>query len=75
VNPLWSTAARNWVRGLDVQPGAWVQVRNSTDRFDILQEVLLAVEAAGATPQLEWICGLWQSFNTIILWRHRFSDS
>lgn len=55
MNPLWSNAARTWVRGLDVQPGEWIQVRNSTDRFDILQEVLLAVEAAGATPQLEWI--------------------
>jgi leucyl aminopeptidase (aminopeptidase T) len=49
----WAMIARGWVRGLNVQHGELIQVRNDTERFDILQEVLLAIEAAGATPLLE----------------------
>ena len=46
----WAAIAARAVRGLDVQPGHVVHVRDDSGRFDVLQEVLLAVELAGATP-------------------------
>lgn len=49
----WATIARRIVAGLNVQPGELVQVRDHVDRPDVLQEVLLAVEMAGATPVID----------------------
>lgn len=46
----WQNIARRIVEGVGVEPGELIQVRCSFDRFDIMQEILLAVELAGATP-------------------------
>jgi leucyl aminopeptidase (aminopeptidase T) len=47
---MWAQIARRIVQGLGVQPGELVQVRDHAGRFDVLKEILLAVELAGATP-------------------------
>lgn len=49
----WAAIARRIVAGLNVQPGELVQVRDHVDRPDVLQEVLLAIEMAGATPVID----------------------
>jgi leucyl aminopeptidase (aminopeptidase T) len=46
----WREVARRIVAGVDVQTGDVVIVRDSCGRYDVLQEVLLAVEEAGAFP-------------------------
>lgn len=55
MNPLWPKIARRIAHGVGVQPGELVQIRSNIERFDVLQEMLLAVEQAGATPLLETI--------------------
>jgi leucyl aminopeptidase (aminopeptidase T) len=50
MNPLWTTIARRIVEGVGVQPGELVQVRDHAGRFEVLEEVLLAIERVGATP-------------------------
>lgn len=50
MNPLWPTIAQRIVEGVGAQPGELVQVRDHAGRFDVLEEVLLAVERLGATP-------------------------
>src|SRR5690348_12815659 len=52
-NEWWPRIARRAVAGLGVQPGELVQVRDQAGRLDVLVEMLLAVERAGATPCLE----------------------
>jgi len=47
---MWVRIARRIVQGLDVQPGELVQVRDHAGRFDVLKEISLAIELAGATP-------------------------
>lgn len=47
---LWPKLAQRVVQGLGVQPGEFIQVRCNIDRFEVLEEMLLAVELAGATP-------------------------
>jgi leucyl aminopeptidase (aminopeptidase T) len=49
----WPRVARRAVAGLGVQPGELVQVRDQAGRPEVLVELLLAVERAGATPWLE----------------------
>jgi leucyl aminopeptidase (aminopeptidase T) len=49
----WTTVAQRIVRGLDVQPGELIQVRDYAGRIEALQEVLLAIELAGATPLVQ----------------------
>lgn len=51
----WSELAGRIVAGLGVGPSELVQVRDRAGRPEVFQEVLLAVEAAGATPLPEWI--------------------
>ena len=50
MDALWQPLARRIVQGLDVQPGELIQVRDSAGRLDVLLEILLAIELAGATP-------------------------
>ena len=49
----WAQIARRIVAGLDAQPGELIQVRDHVDRPDVLREVLLAVDLAGATPVVD----------------------
>lgn len=49
----WTPIAQRIVAGLGVQPGELIQVRDHIDRPDVLHEVLLAVDCAGATPLLD----------------------
>jgi leucyl aminopeptidase (aminopeptidase T) len=49
----WPAIARRMVAGLHVQPGELIQVRDHIDRPEVLQEVLLAVDLAGATPLVD----------------------
>lgn len=51
----WQAIAQRCVYGLQVQPGELIQVRALIDRLDVIQEVLLAIELAGATPLLELV--------------------
>lgn len=50
---VWPTIARRIVEGVNVQPGELVLVRDGAGEPAIVQEVLLAVEVAGAMPLLE----------------------
>ncbi len=50
----WQTLAQRIVAGLNVQPGELIQVRDHIDRPEVLQEVLLAIDLAGATPLLDF---------------------
>ncbi len=49
----WTSIAHRIVTGLGVQPGELIQVRDHIDRPDVLHEVLLAVDCAGATPLID----------------------
>ena len=51
----WQTIAQRCVYGLQVQPGELIQVRALVDRLEVIQEMLLAIEMAGATPLLEFL--------------------
>jgi leucyl aminopeptidase (aminopeptidase T) len=46
----WTDVARRLVQGVDVKAGELIQVRDLAGRYDVLTEVLLAVEEAGAVP-------------------------
>lgn len=50
---LWTPIAQRIVAGLGVQPGELIHVRDHIDRPDVLHEVLLAVDRAGATPLID----------------------
>ncbi len=45
--------ARRIVAGLNIQPGELIQVRDHVDRPDVLFEVLLAIDLAGATALVD----------------------
>ncbi|HYN87037.1 MAG TPA: hypothetical protein VER55_00835, partial [Ardenticatenaceae bacterium] len=47
---MWTEVADRAIRGLGVTRGELIQVRDHTGRQDVLLEMLLAVERAGATP-------------------------
>ncbi len=49
----WKTFAQRIVAGLNVQPGELIQVRDHIDRPEVMQEVLLAIDLAGATPLVD----------------------
>jgi leucyl aminopeptidase (aminopeptidase T) len=49
----WIAVAQRIVQGLDVQPSELIQVRDYAGRLEALQEVLLAIEVAGATPLVQ----------------------
>jgi leucyl aminopeptidase (aminopeptidase T) len=53
VNEAWPEVIRGAVGGLGVSPGELVQVHDHAGRSDVLEEVLLSIELAGATPQPE----------------------
>ncbi|MBA3946073.1 MAG: aminopeptidase [Herpetosiphonaceae bacterium] len=50
MHPRWREVARRCVQGLGVQPGELIQVYDHAGHERFLREILLAVEAAGATP-------------------------
>jgi len=49
----WKALAKRIVDGLNIQPGELIQVRDHIDRPEVLHEVLLAIEWAGATPLVD----------------------
>lgn len=49
----WKALAQRIVAGLNVQPGELIQVRDHIDRPEVLHEVLLAIDLAGATPLVD----------------------
>jgi hypothetical protein len=53
MNNKYTTFAQRIVAGLNVQPGELIEVRDHCDRPEIVREVLLAVDLAGATPMLD----------------------
>lgn len=46
--------AQRLVTGLGVRPGELIEVREASGRSDLLPELLLAIESAGATPLLHY---------------------
>lgn len=46
----WAAIARRVADALAVQPGDVVQVRERCGRYDVVQELLLAIEQGGGTP-------------------------
>ncbi len=64
MNTIWSNIARRIVQGLNVQPGEPIQIRDRAGRLDVLLEILLTIELAGATPlpqiaPIEYIQRVW----------------
>jgi leucyl aminopeptidase (aminopeptidase T) len=53
MNPTWPQLAARIVEAINVRPGELIQIRAGTDRFDVVQEIALAVELLGATPAFE----------------------
>lgn len=53
MNQPLSQLATRIVQAINVQPGELIQIREGTGRFDIVQEIALAVELLGATPAFE----------------------
>lgn len=53
MNQPWPHLATRIVQAINVQPGELIQIREGTGRFEIVQEVALAVELRGATPAFE----------------------
>jgi leucyl aminopeptidase (aminopeptidase T) len=49
----WEAIAKRAIITLDVRPGDVVEVRDHAGRFDVLQELALAIEERGATPRIE----------------------
>jgi leucyl aminopeptidase (aminopeptidase T) len=49
----WASVAKRAVDALGVRSGEVVQLRDHSGRQDVLVEMLLAIEARGATPRLE----------------------
>lgn len=52
---VWEEVAKRIVEGAGVRAGELVQIRDRAGRYDVLQEILLAVELSGATPLPEII--------------------
>lgn len=50
MNERWESVAARTIDALGVQPGELIQIRDYAHRYDVLQEMLLAVERRGATP-------------------------
>ncbi len=50
---MWREVAERAIYGLGVRAGELVQVREHSGRWEVVQEMLLAIERAGATPLLE----------------------
>src|SRR5437763_15553615 len=50
MNERWAAVAERAVAALGVQQGEVIQVRERTARYEVIQEVLLAIERLGATP-------------------------
>ena len=49
----WTHIADRIVQGLAVQAGELIQVRDGAGRYEVLKEILLAIERAGATPLVQ----------------------
>jgi leucyl aminopeptidase (aminopeptidase T) len=54
MNATWEAVAKRIVRGLGIQSGELIYVRTDTNRVEVLQDILLGIEEAGATPLLQW---------------------
>lgn len=50
MNTVWEQLAQRIVVGLDIQLGELIQVRDQAGNHELLAELLLAIELAGATP-------------------------
>lgn len=62
----WKPLAQRLVQGVGVRPGELIVVRDDSGRFDLLLELLLTIEKAGATPlpqitPVEYMERLWQT--------------
>src|SRR5437763_1669204 len=57
VHPLWGEIAERIADALGACDGELIQVRDRTGRYDVLQEILLALERRGATPLPELLPG------------------
>ncbi|MFL5343424.1 MAG: aminopeptidase [Hyalangium sp.] len=53
MNERWTDVARRAVEGLGVQPGELIYVRDGAGRWEVLQEMVFALERRGATPLIE----------------------
>jgi leucyl aminopeptidase (aminopeptidase T) len=53
MSEIWTQVAERMVDALGVQAGELVQLRDTTGRLEVVQEVLLALEQRGATPLLQ----------------------
>jgi leucyl aminopeptidase (aminopeptidase T) len=49
----WLKIARSIVQGLGIQPGELIDIRDGSGCLDVLLEISLAIERAGATPMLQ----------------------
>ncbi|MFN8443748.1 MAG: aminopeptidase [Caldilineaceae bacterium] len=49
----WSALAKRIVEGINAQPGELILVQDHMDHAELLREVLLAVDCAGATPLID----------------------
>jgi leucyl aminopeptidase (aminopeptidase T) len=49
----WSQLAQRIVQAIHVQPGELIQLREGSGRFEVVQEIALALELRGATPAFE----------------------
>jgi leucyl aminopeptidase (aminopeptidase T) len=54
MSSLWAQAARRIVRCLNLHTGDLILVCHRAERSDLLHELLLAIELAGATPLLDY---------------------
>lgn len=50
MNDRWTKVAERTIDALGVRTGEVIQLRDRTGRFDVVQEMLLAIERRGATP-------------------------
>jgi leucyl aminopeptidase (aminopeptidase T) len=53
INKSWQKIAQRIVQGLGVQPGELIDVRDNSGDLNVLLEISLAIEQAGATPLLQ----------------------
>lgn len=78
----WADIGRRIVQGLDARMGELILVRECSGRYDVLQEVLLAIEEAGAVPlpqitparYLERLWGI-GTLTYLSRWDHRRADA
>lgn len=77
----WADIGRRIVQGLDARMGELILVRECSGRYDVLQEILLAIEEAGAVPMPQisparYLERLWGvgTLTYLSRWDHRRAD-